>query len=339
MNRRTFIIAELGINHNGELNLAHEMIDSAARTGADAVKFQIFDTNEGIHPDCPRPGHEEANIEENITHFDLVKKWELPFEAFKELKQHAEDVGLEFVCTPYDITAARYLIDIRCKYIKLASAELTNLPMIDVVSRSEAFVILSTGMSEQHEILAAYELISSIRDGAFAFLKCTSNYPCTATGLNLNGINWMKRSLPNAKIGFSDHSNSINAAIAAVAVGATIIEKHFTLDKTMWGPDHLASADEAEMTQLVSAVREVELAMGDAKFGIQPEEVGQRRVMTKSCYWRDDMQAGSKVTFDDVKILRPSGGMSPSVFYREFNGKRLKRLVNRGDMVAGADFE
>ena len=246
------LIAEAGINHNGDINIAHQLIDAAADAGADVVKFQTFITEDIIHPECPRPSHEELNIQENISHFDLVKKWELPFYEFEKLKVHSEDKGLIFMSTPYDINSAEFLIKMECEAIKMASAEMSNYYMLEFLGKSNIPIILSTGMNYWDEIVESVDFIKKFTD-KLCILKCTSNYPASPESINLNGIKKIKDKFPNTIIGFSDHSEGQEIGIASLGLGVNIIERHFTLDKNTWGPDHRASMDPHEFKIFVKS--------------------------------------------------------------------------------------
>ena len=267
----TFLIAEAGINHNGNKEIAHKLIDAAADSGADAVKFQTFITEEGIHQSCPRPSHESHNIKESISHFDLVKKWELPFDEFIQLKRHAEDRSVIFISTPYDLVATKYLIDLNCAAIKIASAEMVNLPMLDMVRREEIPILLSTGMNKWSEIVESADFLMEYTE-KLCILKCTSNYPASPESINLRGITKLKYKFPGTVIGFSDHSAGSQIGLAALGFGINLVERHFTLDKQTWGPDHRASMEPNEFKNFVKDVRKIEKAFGNQNWDVQEEE-------------------------------------------------------------------
>lgn len=313
----TFIIAEAGVNHNGDINLAHRLIDSAANAGADAVKFQTFITEEVVSPYAPLAGHHITNVKDKISHFDLITKLELPLEAFRGLKHHCKKKNVIFISTPYDIPSAEFLINIGAEVIKVASSEMSNFPLLDVIRQSKIPVILSTGMSSWDEIVESVNFIKEYHDN-ICILKCTSNYPASPESINLRGITKLKESFPDCLVGFSDHSEGIEISLSALGFGVCIVEKHFTLDKNAWGPDHKASMKPEEFRQFVQAVRKSEKALGIQDWDIQDEELSQRRTMQKGVYTRRNIQKGEKVTLKDVKFLRPLGRMTPKIFYLKF---------------------
>ena len=315
-----FLIAEAGVNHNGDVALAHKLIDVAADAGADAVKFQTFITEEVVSPYTPLAGHHIANVQEELSHFELAKRLELPFEAFKELKAHCEEKNLIFISTPYDIPSAQFLMNIGIKIIKIASSEITNLPLLDVIANSGIPVILSTGMSTWNEIVESVNFLRKYHSN-ICVLKCTSNYPASPESINLRGIKKIQETFPNLMVGYSDHSEGSEISLTALGIGINIIERHFTLDKNAWGPDHKASMTPDEFKQFVYAVRKCEKALGAFDWDIQNEEVSQRKTMQKGVFARRDIQIGEKVGMDDVKFLRPSGEISPRFFFNKYKNK------------------
>ena len=333
-----FIIAEAGINHNGELDKAYKLIDAARDSGADAVKFQTFITENIIHPDCPRPSHEEKNILEDISHFDLVKKWELPFESFKKLKNYAEDNGLLFLSTPYDIESAELLIELQCDAIKIASADMSNFPLLDKIRRTQIPIILSTGMNYWEEILESINFIKEKTD-KLCVLKCTSNYPASLGSINLNGLIRLKDQYPDSLFGFSDHTEGFEASIASLGFGVSIIEKHLTLDKKAWGPDHKASLDPDEFETFVNYIKNAKKTLGSRVWEVQDEEVSQRKVMRKGTYANKDIKKGTLVTMDDVMFLRPKNGISPKDFFLRYKKKRINRDIKSGECLLSEYFK
>jgi sialic acid synthase SpsE len=320
--RPVFLIAEAGVNHNGDLDMAYRLIDAAVTAGADAVKFQTFLTEEVVSPETPLAGHHVANVGKTISHFDLIKKIELPPKSFKELKAYCERKRIIFISTPYDVPSTRLLLELGCDTIKIASSEMSNFPMLDVVRSSGVNVILSTGMSQWQEIVDVVQFLKE-KTSNICILKCTSNYPASAESIHLKGINKIYDSFPDCCVGFSDHSVGNHISLASLGFDVCMIERHFTLDKEAWGPDHKASMTPAEFRQFVDDVRLVEKALGKYDWDVQDEERTQRRTMQKGAYTRKAMKKGCTVTLDDVKFLRPTGSITPKEFFLKFQQRPL----------------
>jgi len=335
-NQPVFIIAEAGVNHNGDVSLAHQLIDAAAEAGADSIKFQTFITEELVFPGTPLAGHHIANVKEKLSHFELIKRLQLSFSAFQELKAHSEERNIIFISTPYDIRSAEFLINLGVDILKIASSEMTDYPLLDVIRRSRIPVVISTGMSLWEEIVESVNFIKEYND-KICILKCTSNYPASAKSINLRGISKLKEAFPECLVGFSDHSEGPEISLSALGFGICMLERHFTLDKTLWGPDHKASMTHLEFTQFVQAVRKSEKALGSREWDIQEEELSQRRTMQKGVYAARDIKKGEKVKLEDVKFLRPSGGMSLKEFYFKYCGKLTKVNIKTGQNIT-SDF-
>ena len=332
-----FLVAEAGVNHNGDIDLAHRLIDAAVDAGADAVKFQTFITEEVVSKKAPLAGHHLANIKEVVTHFDLIKKLELPFTAFTELKEHCEERNVVFISTPYDILSAEFLIDLGADIIKIASSELVNLPLLDVVRTSKIPVILSTGMSTWAETAESVDFVREYHESV-CILKCTSNYPASPGSINLNGTIKIRQAFPSLLVGFSDHSEGSEVSLTAVGIGISVIERHFTLDKNAWGPDHKASMLPDEFRVFVRSVRKCEKALGSVDWDIQDEELIQRQTMRKGVYTIRKIRKGEQLTNKDVRFLRPSMGLSPKEFYLHYSGKIVNRMLESGQIVLADDF-
>jgi len=327
----TFIIAEAGINHNGNEKIAFEMVKEAKRIGVDAIKFQTFITEETVSRNAPFAEHHVANVKDAESHFSLIKKVELPLDVFAKLKVYAQNLGLIFISTPYDIISAKYLISIGVPAIKIASAEIENAPLVDEIIKGKVPIILSTGMNSFSVVAKVVKKILK-NDGDLAILKCTSNYPVDYGNVNLLGIETLKDKFKDCMIGFSDHSEGFEVACAAVVLGAKIIEKHFTLDKKMWGPDHKASLDVIEFKAVVKAIRNVERARGSRDIRVLESEKSQKKTMQKSIYSRNFIPKGKKILLDDLMFLRPSGGISPAE-YKKIIGKTCKVDIKKGVLI------
>lgn len=332
---RTFIIAEAGVNHNGSLDMARSMIDAAVAAGADAVKFQLFDPQALTTSKVPmaqyqRSGGEQMGVDSQQA---LLARLALPKEAYEALQEYAQQKGILFLCTPFDDASAKYLCEtLRLPYLKIASGEVTNLPFLKRLASYSLPIILSTGMSTLTEIEAAVAAIRSQSEVPLALLHCVSAYPAPVDSLNLKAIQTLKAQFPDCTIGFSDHSLGIHMSIVAVALGARIIEKHFTLDKTLPGPDHKASLSISELADLVSTVREVEQALGDGVKSPQDCERDCMQVARKSLVMRYNRPSGYTLTENDVVIKRPGTGLAPSRL-EEVIGKRLKAPVVEDELL------
>jgi N,N'-diacetyllegionaminate synthase len=332
-----FLIAEVGVNHNGNIALAHKLIDAASLAGANGVKFQTFITEELVSPDTPLAGHHVVNVKEKISHYSLIKKLELSFDSFVELKSHCEQKNMVFISTPYDIPSAEFLSSLQVELIKVASSEMSNLPLLDVLRQSEIPIILSTGMSYWEEIVESVKFIKEIHS-EICVLKCTSNYPASPESINLLGINKLKDKFPDLLVGFSDHTNGMEVSLAALAFGVSIIERHFTLDKEAWGPDHKASMLPDEFAAFTRAVRKVEKAFGIRNWCVQDEELAQRKTMNKGVFARRNIDTGEIVTISDVKFQRPEGGLTPKEFFLDYAGRPSQKPLMSGQLLTRFHF-
>jgi len=332
-----FLIAEAGVNHNGELALAHRLIDAAVDAGANAVKFQTFITEENIRFDAPLAAHHVANVGEDMSHYDLIKKLELPFDAFGELKTHCEDRNVVFLSTPYDLPSTEFLVDLGCEAVKVASSEMSNFPLLNILGSANVPVLLSTGMSRWQEIDDSVRFLTE-KGSPLCVLKCTSNYPAAAKTINLRGITRMREAFPDCVIGFSDHSEGIEISLAALGFGAQLIERHFTLDPDAWGPDHKASLSPEEFKNLAGAVRLAEMALGEDEWNIQDDELFQRNTMRKGAYARRDIRCDETVTLDDVKFLRPPTEIGPKEFFLYYQGRQASRDIAAGEALGVDSF-
>ncbi|GAB4274847.1 MAG: N-acetylneuraminate synthase [Candidatus Rifleibacteriota bacterium] len=316
--QKPVIIAEAGVNHNGSPDLARKLIEAAAASGADIVKFQTFKAYE-----CASFGCQKTNYQKHTAatdQFELLEQLELPFERFKELKQYAESLGLEFLSTPDGHESLDCLCDIGINAIKIASGEVTNLPFLVEISRKCLPVILSTGMSSIGEVEQAINTLRKNGAHDLMLLHCTSEYPTPPSDINLSVIHTLKQafSLPT---GLSDHSQGIEAAIAATALGAQIIEKHFTLDKTLPGPDHAASLEPDELKQLVSSVRKTARMIGYPGKIPAPSEKENINLVRRSIVANQKIKKGQCIIEAMLTTKRPASGIEPKfwqqVLYRE----------------------
>jgi len=311
-----FIIAEAGVNHNGDMNLARRLIDAAAEAGADAVKFQSFVTEELITSEAPKAAYQVETTGEPGSQYEMLKALEFSADQQAELKAHCERVGILYLCTPYEGTSVDMLDRMDVVAFKIASTDTTNIPFLRYIASKGRPVILSTGMSTLGEVEQAVDtLCAGGLDGKIIILHCTSEYPAPISEANLRSILTMQQAF-GCRVGFSDHTPGVGASPWAVAVGAHMIEKHFTLDRNMVGPDHRASLQPDELATLVQTVRDVEAALGDGIKRPMPTEVPNKPLMRRSLVARRSIHVGEMIAPEDLTCKRPGFGLAPSLFDR-----------------------
>jgi N,N'-diacetyllegionaminate synthase len=326
------VIAEAGVNHNGDKALAHELIDVAARSGADAVKFQTFD------PALLVSGHAETTPYQRDRggaqdQQSLLAALTLPTEAWLELRDHAEGLGLTFLSTPFDLGSARLLADLGVAAIKTSSGELTNTPFLRAIADLGLPMLVSTGMGNEEEVAAAVSATSAAP--SVTLLHCVSAYPAPIAEANLRVIPALA-SQHGVPVGWSDHTRGSTSAVVAVALGATVLEKHVTTDRTLVGPDHAASLEPDELKTYVTAVRDAASALGDGIKRRMPSEVENATLVRRSWHAAKDLPAGHTVESGDAVTLRPELGLAPSA---EVVGARMLRAVSAGDPITPGDVE
>ena len=318
---KPLIIAEAGVNHNGSVELAHKLVDAAAKAGAGAVKFQTFKAEECAGRFADTAAYQKSCSAED--QFRLLQGLELPFAAFAELKAHAEQLGLVFLSTP-DGTAS---LDLLCRLdlaaIKTGSGEVTNLPFLREIAGRRKPVILSTGMSSLGEVQKAVATLIEGGAGEIVLLHCTSEYPAPPADCNLLCIPVLKQAFA-LSVGFSDHTEGHEAAVAATALGAEIIEKHLTLDRAMAGPDHAASLDPAQFKSMVAAIRKTGIMLGNGHKVAAASEQANLMLVRRSLVAASDLKAGDILTADKIAIKRPAGGIQPELFNQAAN-RRITR--------------
>ncbi len=330
---RTFIIAEIGNNHNGDFDRAKLMIDKAVEMGADCAKFQMRQIKEVYRSKSLEKSGEDLGTEYII---DLLNKFELSIQQQKELSLYCKSKGILYMCTPWDKTSVEILETFNVPAYKVASADLTNLPLLDQLTKTNKPLILSTGMSTTEEVILTVNFLNK-RNVKFALLHCNSTYPAPLHDINLNWISKLKEI--HSLVGYSGHERGINVSLAAVALGAKVIERHFTLDRKMEGPDHAASLEFEEFKTLISGCREIEIALGNSenlnrKFSqgemINRENLGKSLVASRS------MKKGTILNEDDIKVLSPGQGLSPQ-FYESLIGLKLNRDIDNEDYFFKSD--
>ncbi len=327
-----FVIAEAGVNHNGRVELARQLIDAAAEAGADAVKFQTFRADGLVTRDAPKAAYQRQATDPEESQWAMIKRLELPFEAFRQLQAHAAARGILFLSTAFDEQSLEFLGELRVPALKVPSGELTNLPLLRRMGAMGLPVIVSTGMSWLGEVSAAVDTLCDAGDPPLALLHCVSQYPADASQVNLRAMDTLAHTFGRC-VGYSDHTLGLEIALAAVARGACILEKHFTLDRALPGPDHRASLEPRELAELVRGVRLVGSALGDGAKQPTAAEIDVAAVARKSLIASRDIPAGGTVTRDAVAIRRPGTGLPPAM--REaVLGRRATRHIPAGTLLS-----
>lgn len=304
---KVFIIAEAGVNHNGSVETAKKLIDTAIDANVDAVKFQTFKSENVISKCAQKASYQKQATGSNESQLEMVKNLELSFDDFIELQDYCKAKGILFLSTPFDIESADFLNSIEMPIFKIPSGEITNLPLLRKINSFKKEIILSTGMSTLAEIEKALKVL---KDCNVSLLHCTTEYPCPYEDVNLKAMQTLKAKF-NLNVGYSDHTQGIEIPIAAVAMGAKIIEKHFTLDKTMEGPDHKASLEPMELKEMVRTIRNIEKSIGTGGKKPCASEIKNIEIARKSIVAKKDIQKGDIFSVDNLTTKRPATGISP----------------------------
>lgn len=320
---RTFIIAEAGVNHNGDLQLAKKLVEAAVCAGANAVKFQTFRTGKLVSKISPQ--------------MEMLKKLELSEEAFRELKDFCFEKDILFLSTPFDEESLELLDRLEVPFFKVPSGEITNFPFLLSIARKKKPMIVSTGMATLQEVEEAVAVIRKAGNEDIILLQCVSSYPANPADVNLRAMLTMKEAF-GLPVGYSDHTLGIEVALAAAALGACVIEKHFTLDKNLPGPDHRASLDPEELKALVKGIRTVEAALGNGKKEPAASEQNTMEVARKSLVAACDISCGSVLTEKMIAIKRPGNGLKP-VLLEKLIGCKTKKIFSEGDLFSWETLE
>ncbi len=312
---KTFIIAEAGVNHNGDISLAKQLVDEALKAGVDAVKFQTWKTELLASKDAPQAEYQAENTGKKESQFNMLKRLELSYSDFSELKEYCDSVGILFMSTPDEVESANFLKSLQSIF-KIGSGELTNIPFLQHIAGFKKKVILSTGMGDLDEIQSALHALESgvIERSDITLLHATTMYPTPMEDVNLNAMQTIRDTF-NISVGYSDHTMGIEVPIAAVAMGASVIEKHFTLSRGMQGPDHKSSLEPEELKSMVSAIRNVEQALGDGVKVAKPSEVGNKEVVRKSIVATQSIKKGDLYTKQNLGTKRIGKGLSSSMWH------------------------
>lgn len=335
MQEPILIIAEAGVNHNGDMALARKLVDLAAEAGADAVKFQTFRAEEIVTGSAQKAGYQKAASGAGESQFEMLKKLELDVDAHALLMDHCRKRSIAFLSTPFDADSLDMLIEMGVPVVKVPSGEITDLPYLRRVGAKGLPVILSTGMATLDEVRDAVAVLveAGTPAGRITVLHCNTQYPTPLTDANLRAMATLAETFPECRVGYSDHTPGITCAVAAAAMGATVIEKHFTLDKTLPGPDHAASMDPVELTAMVRSVREVELALGDGVKQPSPSERANIDVARRFLVAAAPIRAGEPFSGANVAARRTGcGGVSP-MRWDEVMGTPAKRDFQPGEAI------
>ena len=327
---KTFVIAEIGVNHNNNISLAKKLIKNAKLAGADAVKFQTFKAANLVLPGTRKVKYQLNSSKDQEDHYQMIKKLELSYKDHKTLFKYCKKKKIIFLSTPYDVKSAKFLNKLGVKIFKTASADLIDYNLHNYLARVKKPVIISTGMSSMNDVKKTIQVYKKNKNPNIALLHCVSNYPCSLKSINLNVLNSLKKF--GFTIGYSDHSDDVLIPCLAVSAGSRIIEKHFTLNKNFKGPDHKASFNTHELKEMIKQIRKAELVMGNKTKKIQPEELEMSKISKKSLYFNKNLKGGSKIKNTDLISLRPGLGINP-FFINKIIGKRLKKNIKKNQIV------
>ncbi len=332
---KVLIIAEAGVNHNGELDKAIELIDNAAMAGADYVKFQTFKAEKIVNKNAQKAEYQKQNMQgESDTQFDMLKKLEMGLDWYPTLINRCNEKGIKFLSTGFDEDSIDFLEKFEIPFYKVPSGEITNKPYLQKIAKKNKDIILSTGMADLIEIKDALKVFidEGIDKERITVLHCNTEYPTPMEDVNLLAMNHIANQL-NVKVGYSDHTLGIEVPIAAVALGAKVIEKHFTLDRTLPGPDHAASLEPDELKAMVSAIRNIELAIsGSGLKEPSNSELKNKNIARKSLHLNKNLKQGEKIHREDLIALRPGNGISPMEIELVV-GKVLRKDMLNGSII------
>lgn len=328
---KIFIIAEAGVNHNGDMETAQKLVDAAVAAGADAVKFQTFKAETLVCKDAKKAEYQMETTDRGESQFAMLKRLELTSDMHEKLMDYCEQKQIMFLSTPFDVESLHYLVNCGLAMIKIPSGEITNYPLLREAARSGKKIILSSGMSTLDEVRSAMEVLRENGCLDLTVLHCNTEYPTPYKDVNLKAMCTMREAL-NIPVGYSDHTSGIEVAVAAAALGAEVIEKHFTLDRNMEGPDHKASLEPDELAEMVRAIRNIELALGDGKKEPSDSEKKNIAIARKSIVARCDIRAGDIFTEENLTAKRPGGGISPMEWNQVLN-REAKRDFAADEMI------
>lgn len=325
------IIAEAGVNHNGSLKLAKQMIEEAARAGADYIKFQTFKPEKLVSKYAQKADYQKKTTGNNESQLQMLEKLALSYDDFVELKKYCEQIGIGFLSTPFDEDSIRFLDSLDMDFWKIPSGEITNYPYLVQIAQTGRDIVLSTGMCEMDEIADAMKVLKENGAGNISLLHCNTEYPTPYEDVNLLAMKQMRTAFKK-QVGYSDHTVGIEVPIAAVALGAEIIEKHFTLDKNMEGPDHKASLEPLELSQMICSIRHIEKSLGDGNKKRTASEQHNIAAARKSIVAKCAISKGDIFTEANLTVKRPGNGISP-MRWKELIGTRAERDYLEDELI------
>lgn len=329
--KKVYIIAEAGDNHNGVFDFAIRLIDKAVEAGADCVKFQTFKTEKVISKYAQKAEYQKNNTDKNETQFEMVKKLELSFNQFEELYAYCRKKDIQFLSTPFDLDSIDFLTQLDMPFWKIPSGEVTNYPYLVKIAQTHKEIVMSTGMCTLDEISEALSVLRENGAGKIALLHCNTEYPTPMEDVNLKAMETLKKAF-STPIGYSDHTKGIEVPIAAVAMGATIIEKHFTLDRNLEGPDHKASLEPSELKAMVQAIRNIEKAIGTGDKKPTPSEIKNMAIARKSIVAGQPIKKGEIFTEKNITTKRPGTGIS-AMRWRQVLGQKATRDFAEDELI------
>lgn len=325
-----FVIAEAGVNHNGSLENAKKLVLAAKEAGADAVKFQTFKTENLVTVNAEKAKYQKETTDDG-SQFEMLKKLELSYVEFIEVKDFCAEQGIKFISTAFDLDSVDFLHSLGMDLWKIPSGEITNYPYLEKIAKYNHPMILSTGMASFEEIREAKDLIRKYNDNELVILHCTTAYPTELEDVNLKVMEEIKKEF-NVNVGYSDHTIGIDVPIASTAMGATVIEKHFTLDKEMEGPDHRASLNPEELKAMVTSIKNVQIALGDGIKEMSEVELQNKKVARKSLVAKTDIKEGEVFTEENLTIKRPGTGISP-MKWPEVLGTKASKEYKKDELI------
>jgi N,N'-diacetyllegionaminate synthase len=325
------IIAEAGVNHNGSLEMAMKMVDAAKCAGADIIKFQTFVPENLVSKYAQKAEYQKETTDEDESQLAMIKRLMLTDDEFVRLKQYCGEIGIGFLSTPFDLASIDFLNELGCDFWKIPSGEITNLPYLEKIASTHKPVIMSTGMSTTAEIRAAIDVLNTGGAGEITLLHCTTEYPAPFEDVNLNAMDTLRKEF-GLKVGYSDHTTGICVPLAAVAKGAVVIEKHFTLDRNLEGPDHKASLEPGELKEMVENIRRVEAALGTGVKEPAPSEIKNMAIARKSIVAKTRIKKGEIYTLENITTKRPGSGISP-MRWHEILGTCANRDYEEDELI------
>ena len=325
-----YIIAEAGVNHNGSFELACKLVDEAKKAGVDCIKFQTFKSENLVSGNAQKAEYQKNTTGEG-SQIDMLKKLELSYDEFVELKKYCDEKKICFLSTPFDMESIDFLDSIDMPFWKIPSGEVTNLPYLTALAKTGKPIVMSTGMCEIEEIAAAMTVLKENGVKSIKLLHCNTEYPTPFEDVNLLAMNEMKEVF-GVEVGYSDHTKGIEVPIAAVALGATIIEKHFTLDRNMEGPDHKASLEPDELAAMVSSIRHIEKSLGTGEKKPSESEKKNITIARKSIVAKTDIKKGDIFSEENITVKRPGNGISP-MKWNEVIGQEAGRDFQKDELI------